>query len=149
MRNAISYLCDNHTVDDSSIIVTHDAVRPFVSHRIIEENIQAAIDCGACDTVVPATDTIVQSADGKVISSIPDRSQLYQGQTPQSFKLLELKALMESLSPDEEAVLTDACKIYTLRGKAVALVRGDVSNMKITYPQDLRVATALMGSCRA
>ena len=128
---------------------TRNDTVPFVSHRIIEENIQAAIDCGACDTVVPATDTIVQSADGKVISSIPDRSQLYQGQTPQSFKLLELKALMESLSPDEEAVLTDACKIYTLRGKAVALVRGDVSNMKITYPQDLRVATALMGSCRA
>ena len=42
-------------------------------------------------------------------------------------------------------ILTDACKIYVLRNKEVALVRGDVSNMKITYPQDMRVATSLIG----
>lgn len=149
VRNAISYFCENANVDERSILVTHDAVRPFVSHRIIEENVQAAIEFGACDTVVPATDTIVQSDDGALISAIPDRSKLYQGQTPQSFNLLELKQLMSSLSSDEEAILTDACKIYTLRGRKVALVRGDVSNMKITYPHDLRVASALMGSNRA
>ena len=149
VRNAISYFCENSNVDEQSILVTHDAVRPFVSHRIIEENVQAAIEFGACDTVVPATDTIVQSDDGALVSAIPDRSKLYQGQTPQSFNLLELKQLMSSLSADEEAILTDACKIYTLRGRKVALVRGDVSNMKITYPHDLRVASALMGSNRA
>lgn len=149
VRKALAYLCENCEADDASILVTHDAVRPFVSYRIIEENIQAAIKHGACDTVIPATDTIVQSMDGETISAIPDRSQFYQGQTPQSFNLLQLKALMESLTPEEEALLTDACKIYTLRGKKVALVRGDVSNMKITYPQDLRVACALIGSSRA
>ena len=120
-----------------------------MSHRIIEDNIQSAAEHGACDTVIPATDTIVRSEDGHIISAIPDRSELYQGQTPQSFNLMKLKALMESLTANEEAVLTDACKIFTLRGIEVALVRGDVSNMKITYPQDLRVASALIGHCRA
>ena len=43
-----------------------------------------------------------------------------------------------------EQILTDACKAFVLRGKKVALVRGDVSNIKITYPQDLRVAEAML-----
>ena len=52
---------------------------------------------------------------------------------------------MEGLTHEEEVILTDACKIFVLRGEKVALVRGDVANMKITYPQDMRVASALIG----
>lgn len=142
--NAIRYFEDECQADDASIIVTHDAVRPFVSLRIIEDNIAAALAHGACDTVVPATDTIVESLDGELISSIPNRSVLYQGQTPQSFNMRELRETLESLTPEESAILTDACKAFVLRGKKVALVRGDVSNIKITYPQDLRVAEAML-----
>ncbi len=145
VKQAVAYVEANYQVDQSTILVTHDAVRPFVSQRIIAENIQAVREHGACDTVIPATDTIVQSEDAQTISSIPDRSMLYQGQTPQSFRLLELKELMAGLSVEEEMILTDACKIYILRNKEVALVRGDVSNMKITYPQDMRVAASLIG----
>lgn len=145
VKQAVSYIEANYQVDESTILVTHDAVRPFVSQRIIAENIEAVRQYGACDTVVPATDTIVQSEDAQCISAIPDRNMLYQGQTPQSFRLLELKELISGLSPEEEMILTDACKIYVLRNKKVALVRGDVSNMKITYPQDMRVAASLIG----
>ena len=144
IMNAIRYFEDECQADDASIIVTHDAVRPFVSLRIIEDNIAAALAHGACDTVVPATDTIVESLDGELISSIPNRSVLYQGQTPQSFNMRELRETLESLTPEESAILTDACKAFVLRGKKVALVRGDVSNIKITYPQDLRVAEAML-----
>ena len=66
--------------DDDTIIVTHDSVRPFVTHRIIEENIAAAQTFGACDTVIPATDTIVEGSAEK-ITAIPDRRKMYQGQT--------------------------------------------------------------------
>ena len=79
---------------DDHVIVTHDAVRPFVSLRMIEENIEAAIKYGACDTVIPATDTIVSSKDGQVIDSIPQRSEMDQGQTPQSFNVKLLKNCM-------------------------------------------------------
>ena len=65
-------------MDDDTIFLTLDSVRPFVTHRIIEENIRYALEYGACDTAVAATDTIVQSEDGKVISSVPDRSKKYQ-----------------------------------------------------------------------
>lgn len=146
---ALDYIEKNYPLDEDTILVTHDAVRPFVSHRIIRENLIAVREFGACDTVIPATDTIVESLDGGMISSIPNRHNLYQGQTPQSFKLLMLKRLMMSLTPEEEGLLTDACKICILRGERVALVMGDPSNMKVTYPQDMRLASALMGEERA
>lgn len=145
IMNAIDYIEEQHGLDQDTIIVTHDAVRPFVTHRIIEENIKAAKEYGACDTVIPATDTIVVSNDGKCISNIPDRSIMYQGQTPQSFQAKMLRQLYYSLTEAEQDILTDAAKICVMKGKQVELVRGEVFNIKITYPYDLDVAKSLLG----
>lgn len=144
IMNAIAHIESAHGLNADDIIVTHDAVRPFVSLRIIEENIDTARAVGACDTVVPATDTIVQSAGGELIDSIPDRSEFFQGQTPQSFNAARLKELFAKLGDDQKALLTDACKIFVLAGERVALVRGDEINMKLTYAGDMRIARALM-----
>ena len=76
LENALKFINENFAIDDDSVIVTHDAVRPFVTHRIIDENIEAAKKYGACDTVIPATDTIVRSEDSENVSSIPTRSEL-------------------------------------------------------------------------
>ena len=148
IMNAINYIEEKFGLDDDTIIVTHDAVRPFVTHRIIMDNIEAAVKVGACDTVIPATDTIVESLDGEKISSIPDRSKVYQGQTPQSFRAKRLKELYSSLTDEEKSILTDAAKIYLLKGEAVHLVRGEVFNIKITYPYDLTVAETLINTDR-
>lgn len=144
IMNAIKLIESEGNLNDDTIIVTHDSVRPFVTHRIIEENIKAAEEFGACDTVVPATDTIVEAMDNATISNIPDRSKMYQGQTPQSFKALKLKNMYESLSDEEKDILTDAAKIFVIKGEKVALVQGETFNMKITYPYDLRVAKSLL-----
>ncbi|MDY3909269.1 MAG: 2-C-methyl-D-erythritol 4-phosphate cytidylyltransferase [Eubacterium sp.] len=144
IMNAINQIESEYEVDDETIIVTHDSVRPFVTHRIIEENIFFAQKYGACDTAVPATDTIVQSEDNQIISSVPDRSKMYQGQTPQSFGLKKLKELYLSLTEEEKQTLTDAAKIFVMKGEKVYLVEGEVSNIKITYPYDLRVAETLI-----
>ncbi|MBE6774615.1 MAG: 2-C-methyl-D-erythritol 4-phosphate cytidylyltransferase [Ruminococcaceae bacterium] len=144
IMNAVRYIEEADGLDDETIIVTHDAVRPFVSARIITENIEAALKYGATDTVVPATDTIVESQNGTVISNIPDRSKLYQGQTPQAFKAKLLKDLYYSLTEEEKDILTDACKIFSMKGYDVHLIDGEVHNIKITYPYDLRVAKALL-----
>lgn len=144
LENAIEYIEKNCEVDEDTVIVTHDAVRPFLTHRIIEENVDAAIKYGACDTVIPATDTIVESADGKMITSIPDRTKMFQGQTPQSFRLKELKRVLSSLTEEEKAILTDACKIFSIKNKDVYMVEGEVFNIKITYPYDLKVAHTLL-----
>ncbi len=144
IMNAIKFIEDEGCLDDETIIVTHDSVRPFVTNRIITENIEYAKKFGACDTVVPATDTIVESDDNVVISSIPDRSKMYQGQTPQSFNALKLKKMYYALSDEEKNILTDAAKIFIIKGERVALVQGETYNMKITYPYDLRVAKSLL-----
>ena len=144
IMNAIKLIESEGNLNDDTIIVTHDSVRPFVTHRIIEENIKAAKEFGACDTVVPATDTIVEAMDNATISNIPDRSKMYQGQTPQSFKALKLKNMYESLTDEEKDILTDAAKIFVIKGEKVALVQGETFNMKITYPYDLRVAKSLL-----
>ena len=145
IMNAISHIEKLYGMDEETIIVTHDSVRPFVTHRILEENIRYAKETGACDTVIPATDTIVESADHEVISNIPDRSRMYQGQTPQSFKAWKLRSVFEALTSEEKQILTDACKILVMKGEKVHLVQGEVSNIKITYPHDLRVAEAILG----
>lgn len=144
IMNAINQIESEYEIDDETIIVTHDSVRPFVTHRIIEENIFFAQKYGACDTAVPATDTIVQSEDNQIISSVPDRRKMYQGQTPQSFGLKKLKELYLSLTEEEKQTLTDAAKIFVMKGEKVYLVEGEVSNIKITYPYDLRVAETLI-----
>ena len=144
LENAIEYIESNCETDEDTVIVTHDAVRPFLTHRIICENVEAAKKYGACDTVIPATDTIVASEDGKMISSIPERNKMFQGQTPQSFRLKELERVLSSLTEDEKAILTDACKIFTIKNKDVFMVNGEVFNFKITYPYDLKVAQTLL-----
>ena len=142
--NSIDYIKENFDIDDDAIIVTHDSVRPFVTHRIIEDNINAAIEFGACDTVVPATDTIVESVDGEIIKDIPLRDNFYQGQTPQSFKINKLYELINDLSDNETNILTDACKIFVLKGEDVHLVEGEITNIKITYPYDLKLANTIL-----
>lgn len=144
IMNSIAYIEEEYGLDDDTLIVTHDSVRPFLTYRIIEENIRYAKEYGACDTVIPATDTIVNSEDGKCITSVPDRTQMYQGQTPQTFGAKKLKELYYSLTEEEKKILTDASKIFVIKGERVYLVEGEVYNIKITYPYDLRVAESLL-----
>lgn len=143
VKKAMDYINENYPSRDN-ILITHDAVRPFVNHRIINENIEAAIEHGACNTIIPATDTIVRSDKGEFIDEIPNRSKLYQGQTPQSFKLNILTELFDKIDQSQIETLTDACKIFTLNDIPVAIVEGDVSNIKITYPHDLKVANFIL-----
>ncbi len=143
IMKSIDYIESNYGLEEDTVIVTHDSVRPFVTYRIIKDNIENALKYGACDTVIPATDTIVESLDNSCISDIPDRRVMYQGQTPQSFKAKMLKEHYLSLSKEEKEILTDAAKICVIKGEKVHLVQGEVSNIKITYTYDLKVAEIL------
>jgi len=142
--NVIEDICARFGEDEKHIIITHDAVRPFVDHRMIEEGIAAAEKYGACATVIPATDTIVISQNGQEIDSMPDRKTMYQEQTPQSFNMMKLRRLYYSLSDEERSRLTDACGIFTYKGEYVHMVMGDTTNIKITKATDLRIAEVFL-----
>lgn len=145
IMNAIRHIEETDGLQEDTIVVTHDAVRPFVTHRIIADNIEAALNGVACDTVIPATDTIVESMDNTYVSQIPDRSKYYQGQTPQSFRAKQFKELFNGLTEEEKMILTDAAKVFVIKGEKVSLVRGETYNIKVTYPYDLQLAETLLG----
>ncbi len=146
IMNGIAFIEENYGADSDCIIVTHDAVRPFITKDIIDRNLLAAAEYVACDTVIPATDTIVHSTNHKVIDAIPNRAELYQGQTPQTFNMEKFKMLYNTLTEDEKMVLTDAAKVFVIKGEEVALVEGDTLNIKVTYPSDLRLAESILST---
>ena len=144
IMNIIHDIHENGPEEDD-ILITHDAVRPFVSYRMIKENISSMEQYDVADTVVVANDTIVESVDGKVISSIPNRTHMYQGQTPQTFKIQAFVDIYESMEEEVKQILTDACKVFVLNNTSVGLVQGEYSNIKITTVTDLKIAEAMLG----
>lgn len=141
---SIEYIESYFGIKNDDVIITHDAVRPFVTQRIINENIDMAIEYGATDTVIPSFDTIVKSEDGNFISDIPIRDFMYQGQTPQTFNINKLYKLYNLLSESDKSILTDAAKIFFINNQKIKLVRGELFNIKITTPYDLKIANTLL-----
>ncbi len=129
--------------DDTDFVVVHDGVRPFVTDEMIFTCIEAASDWGAAVVAVPVKDTIkVADSDGFVVDT-PDRSQLWTIQTPQVFrKNLLLEA--HRYARRKQMQLTDDAALVEQLGLKVKCVMGSYSNLKITTPEDLVVAEALM-----
>jgi 2-C-methyl-D-erythritol 4-phosphate cytidylyltransferase len=144
LQNACTYIRKNLSTDPADIVVTHDAARPFVTQKMIEDNLDAIESCDAVCTAIPATDTILYVQDDENVSGIPKRSEYYQAQTPQTFRLDSFCELYAQLSEEERADATDACKIFALTGRKVKLAPGDASNIKITVPQDIIIAEAIL-----
>lgn len=139
LLNVLRFMKEKNILEDSQVL-THDAVRPFINDRIISENIEAAKKYGACNTSIPAVDTMLFSEDGKFISSVPDRSRLFHAQTPQSFDAKRLYELILSIPYEDFNSLTDGCSVFSYHGEKVFLVRGETYNIKITYPEDINRA---------
>ena len=130
-----------------SIVLIHDSARPLISSDIISKNIMLACNAGACITAAPAVDTVVLSKDGKTVESVPDRSQVWCVQTPQSFKLgviLDAHAFYCSIAENERPAVTDDGGLVRLTGKAVAICPSDNVNFKITLPGDIERMRAII-----
>lgn len=120
----------------------HDGARPLVSQRVLEEVIRRAHQCGAAAPAVPVKDTVKVARDG-LVESTPDRSALYAVQTPQVFQRDLIRgALTKAL--EAEAALTDDCSAVERLGIGVALTQGDYCNLKLTTPEDVAMAEALL-----
>ncbi len=143
VKNIIDEINSRFGIQDEDIILTHDAVRPFVSAEIIEANISAAAEYGLCGTYIPSADTVISSQSGAFVDKTLDRRTLYQAQTPQSFALKKLFEEMSALSEEQMSSLTDTCSVFTRKGMGIRIVPGDRLNFKITTDKDLALADAL------
>ncbi|MFW3345778.1 2-C-methyl-D-erythritol 4-phosphate cytidylyltransferase [Aliarcobacter butzleri] len=129
-------------------LIFHDAVRPFVSQRIINECIETLEKYDAIDVAIPTADTIIQIDEtSKTIENIPTRSKLQRGQTPQAFKLEIIKKAHELANQDKnEPMFTDDCGLVKqyLPNEDIFVVNGEEKNIKITYKEDLLYAEKLI-----
>lgn len=144
----IDHIEKKYGLDENTMLLTHDAARPFVTRGIIDANIDVLNTYSSCGTVIPATDTMIYSRDGISVDAVPDRTKLYRAQTPQSFHALKFRDIYKTLSAAEKAELTDATGVFVMKGEKVGLVRGALQNIKITYPEDLNTAESILSSRR-
>ncbi len=124
------------------VVLIHDAVRPLVSRRAVEESISAAARHGAAIVAVPVADTLKRTRGGNAIETVP-RGDLWVAQTPQTFQTtLIRRAFAEAEKADIDC--TDDAQLVERLGVQVKLVRGSWKNFKITTPEQLRMAEALL-----
>ena len=136
---------------DDDYVIIHDAARPLISQKIINENIVKVREYGACDTVVPPHDTIIRSVDGDTLDSIPARKELYMGQTPQSFKDSIVRKAYDdyfALPENERPEMTDDCGLVLHSGVKIGMAMGDKLNMKITTMEDLLLVKSIVRTGR-
>ncbi len=117
-------------------VLIHDAARPFITGKIVRDNIKAAKKEGACETVIPVTDTVVAGTDGFADKIVP-RQGLFRAQTPQSFRLDVISDAFAKYDPERDGQVTDDAEIVLRAGGKVVFVEGSVKNVKITSPEDL------------
>lgn len=136
-RRESSYAGLNACSAGTDYVVIHDAVRPFVSQRILADNVQAVRLHKAVDTCIASADTLVYAPNGNNIDAIPIREHYLRGQTPQSFAYeIICKAHQQSLRKQ----VSDDCALVLEMGFPVAIVPGEETNIKITTAVDLKIA---------
>jgi 2-C-methyl-D-erythritol 4-phosphate cytidylyltransferase len=130
---------------ETEIVLVHDAVRPFLTERMVREVIEQAAKHGAAIVAIPVRDTVKQvGADGAIERTV-DRRHLWLAQTPQAFRRDWLeeahrKAQLEAIQATDDAHLVE------LLGRRVALVEGSGENIKVTRPEDMIIAEAILAA---
>lgn len=139
--NAVEYICSNNIACD--YIVIHDGARPLVTEAEIKNTIQNAVKFGASAVGVPVKDTIkIVDGDRKIIDT-PERSSLIAIQTPQIFRFDTYKAALDT-AQSQGLDFTDDCKLFENIGKSVYVTIGEYTNIKITTPEDIPAAEAIL-----
>ena len=136
-----------HDYPEDTHMLFHDAVRPLVSQQIIDDVLDALENNCAVGVGLPTTDTIWEvDAKDKAIRFIPDRRCLYRAQTPQAFTLGLIEKAYEIGLQTRPFVCTDDCGVVRqyLPEVPIKVVMGEVTNMKITVPEDIVIAEQVM-----
>ena len=131
----------NAVGEDIEIVAVHDGARPLVTVDEIERTIAKANETGAACLVAPVTDTIKSVRSGEIAATL-DRDKLRRAVTPQVFKREVLRKAFEKADLSES--VTDDCFLVEKLGYPIAIVEGNSRNIKITHPEDLILAEALM-----
>ena len=128
---------------EATIVGIHDGARPLIDPDTVAAVIQTAAECGAAAVAVPVKDTLKRTDENGFVIDTPDRAHLWRVQTPQVFDRAALCAAMEAAMAAGRDY-TDDCQLMEAAGFSVRLVTGLDTNLKLTTPEDIRLAKALM-----
>lgn len=124
-------------------VVVHDGARPLLTSGLIDSVLREAMVCGAAIAAVPLKDTVkIADPEGFVVET-PDRNSLWSVQTPQAFKK-DLLIAAHELARGTGFLGTDDASLVERLGYKVKIVPGEYENIKITTPEDLQVAEAIL-----
>ena len=126
----------------ADIVAVHDGVRPFVTVEEIEQTVAAATKTGAAILVAPVVDTIKEVNDETVVRTL-ERKRLRHALTPQCFRYDILRRAYDNVDVNDPS-LTDESFLVEKLGEPIAIVEGNVRNLKITTKSDLRLAEAYL-----
>ena len=131
--------------DPDARVLFHDAVRPLMDMRILNDLVAALDHHDAVDVAIRSADTIIEVDDDNVIVDIPDRSKLRRGQTPQAFRLSTIREAYRRAWLDPDFVATDDCSVVLkyMPEVPIAVVDGSEQNIKITEPIAVFIADKL------
>jgi 2-C-methyl-D-erythritol 4-phosphate cytidylyltransferase len=135
--NALKVAKKTGTVD-SDIVIVHDAVRPLVTDAIIDACIAGCSEHDGVLPVVRVKDTVYLSRDGKRISSLLDRNELFAGQAPESFLFGKYYEIHNEMTREEIAAVNGSTEIAFKKNLDIALAAGSEINFKITTLEDLK-----------
>jgi len=121
---------------ETEIVAIQDAARPCTTEQLIAATVEAARATGAAVAAQPVTDTIKESADGKLVSRTPDRSKLWAVQTPQTFRVEIIRRALSEVRR-QGLLVTDDTAACELIGQRVRLVASAEPNPKVTRLEDL------------
>lgn len=129
--------------ESSEYIAVHDGARPLVTPECVDRVIETAFKTGAASAAVKVKDTLKIADENGIVQSTPDRSRLWAVQTPQVFKLdIYRDALNKAIAAGTD--YTDDCQLIETAGGRVSLVEGEYTNIKITTPDDIAYAEAII-----
>lgn len=131
-----------HVPKNTNVVLIHDGVRPFISSDLITEVAKRAYDVGAAIVASPVTDTIKRVGDGVIVETV-DRKLLWRAQTPQAFRTEIIREAFEAARRDCFCGTDDASLVERM-GKKVSIVPCDIVNMKVTTPDDLKIAEMMI-----
>ena len=134
--NALKKLEDNGVKDDD-IILIHDAARPLMDKFIIIDNIAGVKMYDAVTTAIKVKDTIIKCED--TLDGFVDRNELYQAQTPQSFRFRIIKDAHDNAIKKNLMNMTDDSALVKENGQQVHIVKGTIANFKVTTIDDLKL----------
>ncbi|MFR5876235.1 MAG: IspD/TarI family cytidylyltransferase [Eubacterium sp.] len=144
LLNVINDIVKNYGANKDDILITHDAVRPFVSYEILKDSIEQTKLHNVTMASIPVSDTIYKCEEQGLLCATYDRKKLWIGQTPAGCKMDLFNEVISSYSKEELLKMTGTSQLFVNKGIDIHVSEGSVNNFKITTPKDIEYANFIL-----